>query len=119
MKPIKLLLFFLLSACLLTACRKHRRTVIVTSSPGVQLRIEYGGKVHFNDAGTDIEAISPGGYVKYTKNGETLEAESDRQGVIIYRLNGGEKQITLDDADRQFVAGAVKEMIREGHNADR
>ncbi len=117
MKPLQLFTI-LLTVLALQACHRQRHTIIATTTPGMQLKIEYAGQVHFNDEGTDIENISPGGYVKYTLNGESLEAEGDRHGVITYRLNGGKKQITLNTDDKQFVARAVKEMIKQGHNND-
>jgi hypothetical protein len=103
-----------------TACRfGQRHTTIMENGDGVDVKIEYVGQTYFNDEGTAIRSISPNGYVKYHRDGKELIAESDRYGKITYELNDGGKQSILGDDDRAFLAQAVKDMIKHGHNADK
>lgn len=102
-----------------TACRfTKRHTSITENGNGSNLKIEYVGQTYFNAEGTAIKSISPNGYVKYTRDGKSIIAESDYKGRITYELNDGEKQSMLDENGKEFLAMAVKDMIKHGHNAD-
>lgn len=102
-----------------TACKFGKRhTTIMENGNGSTVKIEYWGQTYFNAEGTAIKSISPNGSVKYTRDDKTLIAESDYLGKITYELNDGEKQATLDESGKEFLAQAVKDMIRHGHNAD-
>ena len=106
---------------LLTACHigNKRHTVIVEDNDGAKLRIEYLGQAYFTADKTGIKSISPNGYVKYSRGDKELVAESDHTGKITYEVNDGDKHTTLTDEDKSFLAEAVKDMVRHGHNADR
>lgn len=109
-------LVFVISA---TACKfGNRHTTIMENGNGSTVKIEYWGQTYFNAEGTAIKSISPNGSVKYTLNDKTLLAESDYRGKITYQLNGGEKQTILNESGREFLAQAVKDMIRHGHNGN-
>lgn len=104
---------------LISACRfGQRHTTIMENGNGVTVKIEYVGQTYFNDEGTAIRSISPNGYVKYQRGGKELTAESDRNGKITYELNDGGKQSILNEGDKEFLAQAVKDMIKHGHYAD-
>ena len=88
--------------------------VIVETSNSHHLRIEYSGRITFSEDSTSIARISRNGHLKYEVDGRKLEAE--RVGdKIIYRLYGQIETSTLSDHDKQFVAEAVREMMRKGH----
>ena len=102
-----------------TACRFGKRhTTIMENGNGTTVKIEYLGQAYFNADGTAIKSISPNGYVKYTRDDKTLTAESDYNGKITYELNDGGKQTMLDENGKEFLAQAVKDMIKHGHNSD-
>ncbi len=95
---------------------KSHRTISVQNND-LSLKIEYSGTVIFNDDETAIESISSGGYVRYCKNGKKLKAENNH-GEITYELYNGNKKLSLEGNDKEFLADAIKEMIKYGHNAD-
>jgi len=102
---------------LLAACsfgRKH--TVIVENSDNHHLRIEYSGKVVFNDNGTAIRSISPDGYVEYQNDDKKLEAKNDGRGGVSYELYQGYIQLGMDERGHRFIAEAVKVMKQKGHS---
>ena len=102
---------------LLAACGFGRRhTTIVENSNDHHLRIEYSGKVAFNNAGTEISNISPDGYVEYQNDDKKLEAKNDGQGGISYELYEGYTKLNLDDNGKKFIAEAVKVRKQKGHN---
>ncbi|NHA05042.1 hypothetical protein G7092_14630 [Mucilaginibacter sp. HC2] len=102
-----------------TACRFGKRhTTIMENGNGTTVKIEYVGQTFFTADGTGIQSISPNGYVKYSRDGKQLIAESDHYGKITYEVNDGGKQTMLNDGDKEFLAQAVKDMIKHGHNAD-
>ena len=102
-----------------TACRFGKRhTTITENGNGSTVKIEYVGQTYFNAEGTAIKSISPNGYVKYTRDGQTITAESDYRGRITYELNDDGKRSLLDESGREFLARAVKDMIKHGHYAD-
>ncbi len=94
----------------------HR--IISVKNDNVSLKIEYSGTVIFNDDETGIESISSGGYVKYSKNGKKLEAKNNRRGEITYELYDRGKKLSMQDDNRKFLAEAIKEMMKYGHNED-
>lgn len=101
---------------LLAACgfgRKH--TTIVESTGSHHLRIEYAGRVSFNDEGTAINSISPDGYVEYQNDDKKLNAKNDGKGGISYELYDGYNKVNMDDEGRKFIAEAVKVMKQKGY----
>ncbi len=82
-------LVFLAVLCIATAClRRGPITTIKVSDGHSLLKIEYSGKVVFNRAGTAITGISPGGYVKYDRDGRVFSASGDERGRVTYFLEG-------------------------------
>lgn len=119
MKTLHLIIVALCLIIAATACRTGKRhTVIEENGNGTSLKIEYLGQTNFNAEGTAIKSISPNGYVKYTRNDKQLTAESDDHSRITYEMNDAGKQTILDEAGREFLAQAVKDMIKHGHYAD-
>jgi hypothetical protein len=118
MKKLQLIAAMGLIALVAACGTGKRHTTIVENGNGTTVRIEYLGQTYFNAEGTAIKSISPNGYVKYTRDGKELIAESDYHGKITYELNDGGKQTMLDDGGKEFLAQAVKDMIKHGHNAD-
>jgi len=97
------------------ACRFGRRhSTIVETSNNNYLKIEYAGKVYFNEAGTEISHISPGGYVKYEKNEKKLEAEDNGRGGVKYELYDNGEKLGMDENGKKFIAEAVHMMMRKG-----
>lgn len=119
MKKLQIMVAALGLITTVAACRFGKRhTTIMENGNGSTLKIEYVGQTYFNVAGTAIESISPNGYVKYSRNGKELMAESDRNGKITYELNDGDKRTVLDESDKAFLAQAIKDMIKHGHSTD-
>lgn len=103
----------------LGACNRTGRHVVIKTGDNYNVTtIEYYGRTVFNQEGTAILHISPNGSVEYRHNGQHLLAESDHSGHITYRINDGEKQNQLSTQEKVFLADAVKEMIKHGHNND-
>jgi hypothetical protein len=119
MKKLQIIIVALGLITMATACRFGKRhTTIMENGNGSTVKIEYVGQTYFNAEGTAIKSISPNGYVKYSRDGKELMAESDSYGKITYELNDGDKRTVLNDGDKEFLAQAVKDMIRHGHNTD-
>lgn len=113
---LTLIIFALLTA----ACGySGRHTVIAEKAPGRDLRIEYRGNIYFNKEGTAIERITPNGYAKYNLNGNEMIAESDGYGQITYQINNHGLEKTLDNNEKDFVAMAVRDMIKHSQYARR
>ncbi len=119
MKKINPFLTVLLLVLLIsTACHHHRyrtRTVSVNNETS-SLKIEYCGNVYFNDNGTDIEEMAPGGYVKYKKNESRFLAKCNDEGKISYRISDGDIRINIKDAvAKEMIATIVKEIAYHYH----
>lgn len=117
---MKTLTINLIGLCLIAvsaACHAPNRHVVIKTGDNYDMtRIEYWGRVVFNKEGTAITRISPNGSVKYIRNDQQLFAESGYRGRITYQINNGKKEEQLSPQERLFVAAAVKEMIKAGHN---
>jgi hypothetical protein len=118
MKKIHYLIAMAGIMLLATACRfGGRHTTIIENHDGNTVKIEYRGQVYFTEDATAIKFITPHGSVKYSHNDDDLVAENEN-GRITYEINGGGKQTQLDEGGKAFLASAVREMIKRGHNAD-
>jgi hypothetical protein len=119
MKKIQQFMAIAAVMLLATACRfGGRHTTIIENADGRTVKIEYRGQTYFTEDGKAIKAISPHGSVSCSINSDDLVAENDN-GKIVYEINGGGKQTNLDDYGKEFLARAVHEMIKRGHNSDR
>lgn len=91
---------------------------IVISSDNLYEEMAYTGKISFTEDETAIAAISPGGYIKYTKNEELMEASADTSGNISYRFTRSGRPAPADSNARKLVTEAVGEMIAWGFDAN-
>ena len=119
MKNLKLTIAALGFIAMAAACGRPGRHVVISEGDNYgSVKIEYLGRTYFSDDSTTITRITPNGYVKYKKDDRSLIASRDGRGDILYQVNGGEKQTHLSNADKIFLAQAVKDMIKRGHNSD-
>lgn len=115
----KLVPIFLTAIILLTAaCHFGRHTTIVEKSNNHYLRIESTGKVYFNNEQTAIIHISSGGYLKYQDDDNKLEAENDGRGGIKYELTAGDEKLDPNGNGKQFIADAIKIMVKKGYRSN-
>ncbi|MDB5005088.1 MAG: hypothetical protein JWQ34_3313 [Mucilaginibacter sp.] len=119
MKNLKITVAALGLIILSSACRMNSRHVIISDGDNHNsTRIEYSGRAFFNGDSTAITHITPNGYVKYKRDGQELIAKGDNHGGIVYRINNSDEQTHLNAGDKTFLAQAVKDMIKHGHNND-
>ncbi|MES2428665.1 MAG: hypothetical protein V4560_16905 [Bacteroidota bacterium] len=119
MKNLKFKVAALGLIILVAACGRPGRHVIISEGDNNgSLRIEYSGRAFFNEDSTAIARITPNGYVKYKRDGQSLIAERDGRDDITYYINGGPAQTKLSGNDKVFLAQAVKVMVKRGHNSD-
>ncbi|MGN6639265.1 MAG: hypothetical protein ACTHJ8_10175 [Mucilaginibacter sp.] len=102
----------------ITACHFGRHTTIVEKSNNHYLRIESTGKVYFNNEQTAIIHISSGGYLKYQDDENKLMAENDGRGGIKYDLTAGDEKLDPNGNGKQFIADAIKIMIKKGYHSN-
>lgn len=96
--------------------RKGDRGNIEIRSDGFDERISWLGRIRLDDSETKILAISPGGYIKFSRNDTTFIAESNVKGVIglqVFRPND------LSASQRAAVAEeAVQELVHYGFDGN-
>jgi len=97
---------------LFTACHQGQTTTMVVRDGNLYQKIEYRGRVVFNEAQTDIESISKGGYLKYETDENEFEAEKGAKGIV-YSFNGDSETKVLSADQKQFVAKAIKEITKQ------
>ncbi|HYD90699.1 MAG TPA: hypothetical protein VEA37_04325 [Flavobacterium sp.] len=81
---------------------------MTVKSPLTEVQIEISGEVKFNEQGTDITYISPGGFLKYYEDGKELEAVSDNGKATIKIYDGGEEISADSEQGRQLLAQAIE-----------
>lgn len=119
MKNLKITVVVLGFIAIVTACGRPGRHVVISEDDGNGgVKIEYLGRTYFSDDSTSITRITPNGFAKYEKDGQSLFASRDGRGDITYQINGSEKQRHLSSADKVFLTRAVKDMIKRGHYND-
>ena len=91
-----------------SSCRRGN-----TNDGSSSQKIEYAGRIIFNQDKTGIESISRNGYIKFAKNNRKVAAEAGPDGRISYQFDGGDKVNTLSLQQKQFLAEAVKTIIKE------
>lgn len=111
MKKVKLLIL-IGAISILTACmHPGKHTTIVVRDDHNTTKIEYAGKIIFNDQQTRIEDISIGGYVRYQHNDIKIDAENDGHGNVAYEIySDGDKQ-PMDEKGKKLLSDAVKDII--------
>jgi len=115
-KLLTLILVLCVIAIIASCGIGQRHTTIVENDNNHYKKIEYAGEVHFNDNGTAIASISHGGYVRYRYDDRKLEAESNGRGGVRYELYDDGHKVDLDENGKRFIAEAVKDMMKKGHN---
>jgi hypothetical protein len=116
MKNLKITIAALGIIGMASACNNERRHVVISEGDDQgSVRIEYSGRTVFS-GDSAIARITPNGYAKYKKDDQSMIAESDHNGIITYQINGGAAQTRLNANDKEFLAQAVKVMIKRGHN---
>lgn len=111
-KKINVITLAIMLLAITSSCRRGASTTIVNRSDSFSQKIQYRGRIIFNDAQNGIDKILNDGFLKFERNGEWFEAEQGTKGIV-YSFNGDSKVNTLSDAQRKFVAQAVKEIIKE------
>ena len=118
MEKLKITLAAIAIVALVSACNRERRHVVMSEGDNWgSTKIEYSGGTYFR-GDSAIASITPNGYAKYKKDDQSFIAESDHDGKISYRINGGDAQTQLNANDKVFLAQAVKTMAKRGHNKD-
>jgi hypothetical protein len=116
MKKLSNLFILIGLGTIIASCnQRNRHTIISTENNQTKIRVEYAGRVIFNDDRTAILDISKDGYFKYERNDEALNAENDGKGHVIYELNDGTKTTILNDEGKQLLGEAIREIDKAGH----
>ena len=105
-------IIFLL-AIIATGCHhsRHRTTTIRVRNHNSTLKIQYAGKIVFNENETAIEYLSPNGFVKYRKDNQTFAVRRQGNGKLTYEIQDGNRWLDYNDAyAKVFVAKVVKEI---------
>jgi hypothetical protein len=115
MKKLRILLLVAALAGL-SACHfgRHHSTIVETGN-NYYLKIEYSGSIYFNNEGTAISGISPGGYVKYEFNEIKLKAWHSRNGEVSYEVYDNGEKLNPYNEGKTFIAGAVRMMLMKNH----
>jgi hypothetical protein len=112
-KNIQTIALILLMLMSFISCRRGNRTIIETNDGSASQKIEYSGRIVFSQDQTRIESIAKGGYVKFTRNGRSVEAKNGHNGKVAYEFNGDSEVNVLDDNQKQFLSDAIKTIIKE------
>jgi hypothetical protein len=112
MKKINSIAAFLTLAMFAVACNKKPHTTMHINNNGDHIKIEYAGRVIFNDDTTEIETIERGGYLKYNRNGTSIAVERDQNGKLIYQINDQGKKSMTDVNDKKILAEALREIAK-------
>ncbi len=112
----KLHLLVAIAIITLAAACHNGRHIRITNTNGQYVKVEYSGNIYLTEDNTGIKNISPGGYVRYETNDESIVAERNHDGRIYYEINGGDEQPSLDDDGKRMIALAVKEIIKQPHH---
>jgi hypothetical protein len=93
-------------------------TTMEVNNGDYSIKVKYAGDIAFTEDETAIKSISPGGCLKYWRNGRKLIAESNKDGVITWQLYDGSSKINPNSAPAQkLVAFAIKDLINLGFDA--
>ena len=94
------------------SCRRANSTRIFSDDGTNSQTIQYAGRIIFNPEQTEIESISKGGFLKYERNDNEMEAEPDNNGKVTYEFDGGSKITTLTTSQKQVVAEVIRAVIK-------
>lgn len=112
-KQVRFLIIAVGAIASMAGCNRGKTTRIVTAHDNFRQEIKYSGKVVFNRDSTDVAHISNHGYLYFDEDGRKLRAENDGHDKIIYSFNGNSFVDHLSFEQKDFVAHAVKVIIRE------
>lgn len=112
-KKIQIIVLALIVLGTVAACDWGKSTTIVNKTNNFSQRIKYSGKIVFNEKEDGIEHISNGGYLEFDQNDRGFKAKESSHGKIVYEFNGDDKVTELSNEQKQFVAQAVKSIIKE------
>lgn len=112
-KKIQIIVLALIMLGTVAACDWGKSTTIINKTDNFSQRIKYSGKVVFNEKEDGIEHISNGGYLEFEQNDQGFKARENSHKEIEYEFNGDSKVTDLSDEQKQFVARAVKSIIKE------
>jgi hypothetical protein len=112
-KKIQIIVLALIILGTVAACDWGKSTTIINKTDNLSQKIKYSGKIVFNEQQNGIDHISDGGYLEFDENGRGFKAKNDAMGKINYEFDGDSKVNTLSDDQKQFVAHAVKAIIKE------
>jgi hypothetical protein len=112
-KKIQVIVLALIILGTVAACDWGKSTTIINKTDNLSQKIKYSGKIVFNEQQNGIDHISDGGYLEFDENGRGFKAKNDTYGKINYEFDGDSKVNTLSDDQKQFVAHAVKAIIKE------
>lgn len=85
---------------------------------GVSIKMEYEGKITFNEEETAVKSLSPNGYLKYKKNDKKLVIESNSKGEVSYEFYDDGEKLAFDERGKKFLAEAIKDMVSYGTDAE-
>ncbi|MCQ6958972.1 hypothetical protein [Mucilaginibacter aquariorum] len=112
-KKLQIIVLALIILGTVAACDWGKSTTIINKTDNLSQKIKYSGKIIFNEQQNGIDHISDGGYLEFDENGRGFKAKNDAYGKINYEFDGDSKVNTLSDDQKQFVAHAVKAIIKE------
>jgi hypothetical protein len=95
----------------------HDTGNISMTSDGYIKEMHWSGKIRLSDDEKSITGISPGGYLEFRENDTTLNAESNLQGEIGYKLYDGHTSLSMGDSGKRFVAAILQKVVGFGFDA--
>lgn len=93
------------------------KTYIYKNNTGVtNTELEYQGKIVFTEDETDVEYISPGGFLKFSKrsfgNKRIIILEGESNDGIYREYREGSKKMQFEPDGRRWMASVLPEIIR-------
>jgi beta-lactamase regulating signal transducer with metallopeptidase domain len=87
------------------------------SRNGEKLTVNYEGAIEFTDDDTDVQALSPGGWLKIKEGGllasKSVEFRADASGRIERRFWSGMSERPFEPEGRQWLAQTLPRFIRQ------
>ena len=112
---MKKLSTLILALALLVAnfsCGEGNSTTIRINDGRSETKIKYSGLIAFDSVQNRIANMEPRAYFEYSKDGKELVARSDKNGMISYVIDGEKAKTELNNTERQFLAGAIREITK-------
>ncbi|HEK20743.1 MULTISPECIES: hypothetical protein [unclassified Mucilaginibacter] len=112
-KQIRILIIAIGAMASMAGCNRGRSTRIVSATDGHRQEIKYSGSVVFTPDSTGIAHISRKGFLFFDEDGKKLRAESSDKNQVVYSFDGDGFVNQLSAEQKEFLAHAVKAVIRE------